>query len=226
MNSDVLDLSLGDVCSDAFLFAFRLQELHGEETDAIQVQNEVDELFQEIETSAHQAGIPLEDVHQAKYALAAFLDERVLNSELPFRAGWASRPLQLKYFDDSAAGEEFYNRLDNLRHTPETRLNRSLDIFFLCMVLGFKGMYVDAAGHEKRNILIHKVAQDIETEEGKRGGALLGGGEGGGDRPRASHALPLWLYPAAAGAFILILFLVFSLWLDRSVSSFLDVFPS
>ncbi len=226
MNSDVLDLSLGDVCSDAFLFAFRLHETHAEETDAARVQAEVDEIFTDMETAAHQSDIPLEDVHQAKYALAAYLDEQILNSDLPFRPGWAQQPLQLKYFDDSAAGEEFYNRLDNIRHAPDTRHNQSLDIYYLCMVLGFKGMYVDAAGQEKRSVLVHKVSQDIHDRQGKDAEAFLADVASETERPRPSNSWPIWVFPAACGAFLLIAFLVFSLWLSRSVSSFLDVFPS
>jgi len=226
MISDVVKLKLADVCSDLFLFAFRMREVMGEETDAERVQRDVDEIFQNMETAAHQAGIPLEDVHQAKYALAAYLDETVLNSDLPCRGSWAQQPLQLKYFDDSAAGEEFFNRLDNLRHAPEAKLSSSLDVFLLCMVLGFKGMYIDAQGQEKRSVLIHKLAQDIESSGDAAGEDFLPEAGAVESRARPRKPLPVWVLPAACTLILVLLYFVFTFWLDHSVNTFFDVFPS
>ena len=56
MISDVVKLKLADVCSDLFLFGFRMREALGQEEDAVKVQHDVDEIFQNMETAAHQAG--------------------------------------------------------------------------------------------------------------------------------------------------------------------------
>jgi type VI secretion system protein ImpK len=224
MQTDVVKLNLADVCSEIFLFAFRMEETLTEEEDAEKVQIQVDELFQKLDAAAHQAELSLEDTHQSKYALAAYLDEKVLNSNLPFRGSWSSRPLQLKYFDDSAAGEEFYNRLDNLRHSPEEKVPAWLEIYLMCLALGFRGKLVDSQGQEKRKVLIFKIAQELRSDAGGNGDVLHEGPEAPPDRPPASKPLPLWLLPALCGGVLLIVFLAFSLFLDRSVSSFLSLF--
>jgi type VI secretion system protein ImpK len=224
MQTDVVRLNLADVCSEIFLFAFQMEETLSQEEDAEKVQVRVDELFQKLDTAAHQAELSLEDTHQSKYALAAYLDEKVLNSDLPFRSDWASRPLQLKYFDDSAAGEEFYNRLDNLRHSPEAKVPACLEIYLMCLALGFRGKLVDSQGQEKRKVLIFKVAQELRSDSPGGGEVLVEGPEAPEDRPPESRPLPVWLLPAFCGALLLIAFLAFRLLLDRSVSSYLSLF--
>ncbi|MHC4597837.1 MAG: DotU family type IV/VI secretion system protein [Planctomycetota bacterium] len=223
MQTDVIRLNLADVCSEIFRFAFRMEEALAGEEDANAVQIRVDELFQQLDAAAHQAELSLEDIHQSKYALAAFLDEKVLNSSLPFRDGWARQPLQLKYFDDSAAGEEFYNRLDNLRHSPEEKVPACLEIYLMCLAMGFRGKLLDSQGQEKRKVLIFKIAQELRSAAAGNGDGLTPGPEAPTDRPPAGKPLPFWLLPALSAAFLLLLFFAFSLLLDRSVSVYLDL---
>jgi type VI secretion system protein ImpK len=215
---DVVRLALPDVCADLFLFAFNLQKALAEEADAEKVQGMVDAIFQRLEAGAQQAEIPLDDLQHAKYALAAFVDELVLNSNLPFTMGWSSRPLQLKYFDDSAAGEEFYNRIDNLRHSADGRVATALEMYYTCLVLGFRGKYTDSTGQERRRVLAFKLAQDIRAALPWKAEGLIPGPETPGDQPRTERPLPYWIVPTACAALILLAFLAFNFLLDRSVA--------
>ncbi|MHC4780247.1 MAG: DotU family type IV/VI secretion system protein [Planctomycetota bacterium] len=223
MQFDVIKPNLADVCSEIFLFAFRMEEELANEEDAFKVQAQVDELFQKLDATAHQADLSLEDIHQSKYALTAFLDEKVLNSDLPIRPGWASQPLQLKYFDDSAAGEEFYNRLDNLRHSPDEKVPACLEIYLMCLAMGFRGKLVDSQGAEKRKVLIFKIAQELKSGASSNGEALSPGADDPKDRPPARKPLPAWLLPAFCAVLLLLAFFAFSLLLDRNVASFLNL---
>jgi type VI secretion system protein ImpK len=76
----------------------------------------------------------------AKYALAAYIDEAVLSSAWPGRSQWMSRPLQLELFGDHLAGEGFYDRLNQLRQGGETNLDL-LELYYVCLQLGFEGVY-------------------------------------------------------------------------------------
>ncbi|MHC5039634.1 MAG: DotU family type IV/VI secretion system protein [Planctomycetota bacterium] len=221
--TDVIQPGLSDVCADLFRFAFTLEASFGKEGDAEPVQRRVDEMFQDLDARAHQAEISLEEVQQAKYAIAAFIDERVLNSSLPFRNPWSSNPLQLKYFDDSAAGEEFYNRLDNLRHSTESRPSHALEIYFLCLALGFKGMHAGPQGVEKRKALMYKISQDLLVGSDWHAGALKSGPESPADRPQEKAPWPIWMLPGACIALLALMFLVLHLVLDGTVSSFFEL---
>jgi type VI secretion system protein ImpK len=220
-SSDVVRLVLPDVCADLFLFGFRLRQTMAEEADAEKVQGMVDAIFQRLESGAQTSEISLDDLQHAKYALVAFVDELVLNSGLPLSSGWSSRPLQLKYFDDSAAGEDFYNRVDNLRHSTDARVATALEMYYLCLVLGFRGKYTDAQGQERRRVLAFKLAQDIRAAMPWKAEGLIPGPETPGDQPKTEQPLPAWIVPVACAVLILMGFLAFNLFLDRSVADLL-----
>jgi type VI secretion system protein ImpK len=78
----------------------------------------------------------------AFFAVVAFLDESVLKMQNPAFADWAQRPLQEEMFGHNRAGEIFYDHL----HTILVRQDSSdtadcLEVYCLCMLLGFKGKY-------------------------------------------------------------------------------------
>ena len=80
-------------------------------------------LFQEMSERARDLRLEQDDVTEARYALAAFLDEQILRSQWPGRQQWLSQPLQLVYFNENTAGEGFFARLQALMDRPE-RLTR------------------------------------------------------------------------------------------------------
>jgi type VI secretion system protein ImpK len=87
------------------------------------------------------------DVNQlAFFAVVAFLDESVLKMQNPAFADWAQRPLQEEMFGHNRAGEVFFDHL----HTVLTRQDSAdtadcLEVYCLCMLLGFKGKYALSA---------------------------------------------------------------------------------
>lgn len=85
------------------------------------------------------AGVPDEDLAEARYALTAFLDEQILKSNWPGRVEWMNQPLQMMLFREYTAGENFFARMTGLmqRATPSS----ALLIFYLCLALGFRGAY-------------------------------------------------------------------------------------
>src|SRR5258706_3889864 len=106
--------SLADLCGDLLAFALQLKR-SSDPGDAEAMRLKIDEQFGALETKARQADVPQEDVQQAKYGIAAFIDEMILTSSWPIKESWADKPLQLAYFNDFSAGEEFYNKIDVLR---------------------------------------------------------------------------------------------------------------
>lgn len=82
-----------------------------------------------------------EDIEAAKYAWCAALDEVLLVTASPLRGTWEQHPLQLTVFGDQLAGEHFFDRLEALRRQGAARL-QSLQVFHMCLLLGFKGKHV------------------------------------------------------------------------------------
>jgi type VI secretion system protein ImpK len=119
------------------------------------------DLFIDFENRAQRQGRPAEDIRLAKYALVALIDETILLSDAPAKDDWLGRPLQLLYFEDFSAGEEFYNKLDTLRLSQQASSIEVLEVYYLAMALGFTGKLGDKKGLERRKVLMATIASDI-----------------------------------------------------------------
>lgn len=103
-----------------------------------------------INTASAQAlagGYTAEDVKLATFAVVAFLDESVLNSQNPIFADWLRKPLQEEIFGTHVAGELFFRNLQQLLGRADApALADLLEIYYLCLLLGFGGRYSGARG--------------------------------------------------------------------------------
>ena len=87
-------------------------------------------------------GYNAEDVELAAFAVVAFLDESILNLRLPIFADWPRQPLQEQRYGHHIAGEIFFKNLGNLVTRNDTHdLADILEVYYLCMLLGFAGRY-------------------------------------------------------------------------------------
>jgi len=78
----------------------------------------------------------------AFFAVVALLDESVLKMQNPAFADWAQRPLQEEMFGHNRAGEVFFDHLRNLLSRQDSAETADcLEVYCLCMLLGFKGKY-------------------------------------------------------------------------------------
>jgi type VI secretion system protein ImpK len=118
--------------------------------------------------------------------------------------------LQAELFGLNYAGEEFFRRLDDLRRRPQEHV-QVLEVYYLCLVLGFKGKY-HLDNPEGLRQLIEETKADILRAKERRL-----------HLPLSPHAipeekfgeivtknLPAWLVAAAAGAVGVLCFLVLS----------------
>lgn len=78
----------------------------------------------------------------AFFAVVALLDESVLKLQNPAFADWAQRPLQEEMFGHARAGEIFFDHLLTLLTRQDSmEIADCLEVYCLCMLLGFKGKY-------------------------------------------------------------------------------------
>jgi type VI secretion system protein ImpK len=96
--------------------------------------------LKELETRGAQLGYKEPQLQNAKFALAAFVDETVLAGGFAVRNEWERFPLQLEYFQEQFAGVKFFERLDLLLKNAEQEAD-VLELYYLCLLLGFKGKY-------------------------------------------------------------------------------------
>ena len=121
------------------------------------------EMFQQAEQAGKESGIPKDILHTAKFAVAAFIDEMILNSAWPKKEEWSFQTLQYEFFNTQESGVEFFHQLNAVRKT--TPLNSDLlRLFYLCLALGFEGQYT-LGGKEKRKALINEVAHDLQIKQ-------------------------------------------------------------
>ena len=84
-----------------------------------------------------------EDWHLAKYALVAWIDEMLIDQEWIGREPWKEEPLEFELFNSSRAYNTFYEKATaaNLLAVKD-----ALEVFYVSVVLGFRGLYRDASG--------------------------------------------------------------------------------
>ncbi len=93
-----------------------------------------------------------DEVEEARFALVAWADEVILTSDWPGRDEWLREPLQLSLFRTNRAGNEFFDHLARLR--PDQ--NDAREVFFLCLVHGFAGIFAARDEDGARSELIRQ----------------------------------------------------------------------
>jgi type VI secretion system protein ImpK len=84
-------------------------------------------------------------------------------------ADWGRRPLQEEVFGGHTGGELFFQYLQQLLGRQDSEdLADVLEVYQLCLLLGFKGRYSVTHGSELQVIAGH-VAQKIERARGRSG---------------------------------------------------------
>ena len=110
--------------------------------DAEQFRGQVRQALQMANQEGRRLGYPEEDIKLTVFATVAFLDESVLNLQSPVFADWARKPMQEELFGRHTAGEIFFDQLQQLLARREaTQLADLLEIYQICMLLGFVGKY-------------------------------------------------------------------------------------
>ncbi|HEY2377824.1 MAG TPA: DotU family type IV/VI secretion system protein [Gemmatimonadaceae bacterium] len=118
------------------------------------------------EQEARQAGYAADDIRLGLFAVIAFLDETVLNSGQAMFADWPRRPLQQEVFGVHMAGELFFQYLQQLLGRQDSEdLADVLEVYELCLLLGYKGRYSASQGSELQ-VLAGQLSEKIDRVHG------------------------------------------------------------
>lgn len=123
-------------------------------TNAESFRAEMRKLLRVAEQEARSRGYSAEDVKQVIFALVAFLDESVLSSRNPVFADWPRLPLQAELFGHQLAGEIFFQELQKVLNRPDSHeVSDLLEVYSLCLLLGFKGRYAAGGAGDLRSVM-------------------------------------------------------------------------
>jgi type IV/VI secretion system ImpK/VasF family protein len=101
-----------------------------------------------------------QEVDDARFALVAWADEKLLRASWSGQTEWAQELLQVSLYRTNRAGDEFYQRLTRLR--PDQHAARL--VFFLCFVFGFEGQLV---GEESQRRVVIQQNYDMLRAAGQ-----------------------------------------------------------
>lgn len=102
-----------------------------------EVRAKVKGLLEEQFAKVTREGWSTENYKAARFAVCAWVDEIIMNSNWDHRSQWQSELLQTEFYRTTNAGEEFFDRLEQLY--PEQKSVR--EVYYICLALGFRGRY-------------------------------------------------------------------------------------
>ncbi|MBL8723420.1 MAG: type IVB secretion system protein IcmH/DotU [Planctomycetes bacterium] len=198
---------LPDLCGELFAFALTLRSAK-DPGSAAALRQTIAQMFDRLGRAAREGQVDSGHLDQARYALCALLDEIVFGSRWELKAEWLNQPLQMAYFQDFNAGEQFYKRLEEQRSKKEAREIDLLEVYTNCLLLGFRGKHADLAGMQKVAELVDQLVQEIRAARGFGDRALAPRFQREAALPAQVRRLPVWVVASACGAFVLLLLLV------------------
>ncbi len=148
---------LPGLCSDFLMLIMQIR-ITRQIDDPATLRVRVKDLLSRLDSKARSVAIEFEQLESSKYALVAFLDEAITGIEFADKDSWLASPLQMELYNRYDAGEEFFKRLSQLRQRPQSNL-QALEIYYLCLVAGFKGKYQHSDPEALRGLI-----EDIRAE--------------------------------------------------------------
>jgi type VI secretion system protein ImpK len=162
------------------------------------------------EDRARAANAPPEDILAARYALCTAIDEAVMNTPWGSQSGWSAQSLLVTFHREVFGGEKFFQILERISTQPQ-RFVAVLELFYLCLALGFEGKYhLDARGAAKLAEIRTELYRKIQAVRGAPEADLSPHWRGVEDRRNAVlRFVPLWVVVAASLALVIIAYVLF-----------------
>ena len=173
-----------------------------------QFQGELLESFEQFERACYAAQVGATQMQQAKFALAATCDELVMSSGAQCCMTWMAAPLQMTFFGNNRAGEEFFERLAQLQLAGPKQLP-VLEIYYVCLQLGFEGAY-KLKGQEPLRALMVDLRGHLEELQGMPEIALSpDGAPVSGRMATVGERLPHWVVLSVSLALVMFMYMGF-----------------
>lgn len=154
---------------ETFTVTVRLRSRRQVAADAVAFRVQIKQLLAAADEEMRRQGYNGNDIKTAIYAVTVFIDESVLNSQLPMFAEWPRQPLQEEIFGGHTGGEVFFENLRQLMYRDDSEdLGDVLEVHQLCLLLGFKGRY-SMADPGELGAVMRAVGDKISRIRGSQG---------------------------------------------------------
>lgn len=175
-----------------------------------------------LEREARDLGVISEDLDKVRFALVAFIDETILNSEWNHREVWRDRPLQLDLFAERRAGGRFFDELDHLRRQGESK-REVVEVYHQCLNLGFEGQY-RVSDRSQLDVVKSDLERYLGIDSRDRRELKLSphGKRRDSASAMAKDNFPFWRLAAIGGGVLIVLFLVFLFWINYTTGQAVD----
>ncbi len=199
----------------------RLRSRRQQVTDARAFRDQIWEAVKMAQADAAGRGYSGDDIELALFAVIAFLDESVMMMHSPALADWPRMPLQQQRYGHDIAGEVFFQNLQKiLARSESNELADLLEVYYLCLLLGFAGRYTMGGRGELSSIM--QAASDKIRRIRRSSTEISPHWALPGDRVQASGGDPLVraMTIGAALCFVLmvVLFILFRISLGNGIS--------
>ncbi len=179
--------------------------------DAAAFRANIKKLLSRADRGARDMGYHDEHVRLAIYAVVAFVDESVLNSPQAAFGDWHHQPLQEEVFGEHTAGESFYHYLDSLLARQDSEgLADVLEVYQLCLLLGFRGRYAAGAEGERAGRQ-RSISEKIQRVRGAHGPMAPSAGLPAGDESIKHRDPWVWRLGISAGVSGLVVIIVYAI---------------
>jgi type VI secretion system protein ImpK len=119
--------------------------------------------LRDVERKSRGAGYSPDDIREGAFAVVAFLDEAILSSKDPKAEEWRKKPLNVELFGQAIAGDVFFDKLIDIeRRSDSARLADLLEVYLVCLLLGFEGRYAPPLQGEAYRIM-ERLRERIES---------------------------------------------------------------
>lgn len=208
--------SLLDLMYEGFYALFMLKNRCAP-LDEVAFTTKMQKFLGEVDRGAKRLNCSPDDIHAAKYAFCAAVDEIVLRSQFKIRDAWERRPLQLTMFGDQLAGENFFIQLEDMRAKGSAHV-QALEVFYMCLLLGFEGKYA-LEGPEKLNYLTARLGDEISKMKGKSAGFAPNAPRPDAVANKLRNDLPLWVIGSVFALIALLAYWSLNTMLSRSTAN-------
>jgi type VI secretion system protein ImpK len=175
-----------------------------------------------MEHQAKRHNFDTADIQKIKYALVAFIDETIIASDWSQKQNWLANPLQLQLYNRFDAGEEFFQRVEELRGRIQFNV-QVLEVYYLCLVLGFKGKY-GIVEQEKLRIITDELYQDIQLSMDKSTKLLSPNGKRKDEIGEViKKEIPIWTFGVGAAALGFLFYLIVVLFSKGTANKIIDL---
>lgn len=216
LRTNSLAIAFQDVLTVILRVRYRVQQV----SDVAAFRDSIRKMIASGTQESRRLGYSDQTSQTALYAIVAFLDESILNSQDPAFLDWARRPLGEEMFGGHFAGEYFFRHVQDALVQQDTQDGAdTLELHALCLLLGYRGKLAFGDGAEGE-MLIRRMREKIART---RGPLALYRVAGEPPRVAAASADPwikrLLIATAALAALVLIAFAAWSLLLGNQLGS-------